>query len=279
MANHLMGLGRLDEAVAWAFLAETMTDDPMTTGAVIGAFIEFGHTDRITEFGELFPVDHPMYRMGEGFLRFTNSDYDGTIATLEDLQLSTEIESKYAYPLISMSALMMRDFDMAQQYLLRANPLLTSDTTDSVDRQNFRSAILLAYAYQQTGDTRRAERLLDEAERVVSQMHRIGINGHGISDVLILALRGRKDAALDALRDAIDEGFVSLISYEMWTLDQNPMIDTLRGDERFKTMKLELDRKIEVMRDNVERADESDDWSELLNRARGNELIASLSSV
>jgi len=43
-------------------------------------------------------------------------------------------------------------------------------------------------------------------------------------------------------------------------------------------MKLELDRKIEVMRDNVERAEESGDWSELLNRVRGDELIASLSS-
>lgn len=276
MANHLMSLGRLDEAAAWTLLAETMTDDPMTKAAVVGAFIEFGDIDKITEFGEQFPVDHPMYRMGEGFMRFTNSDYSGTIATLENLELNTEIESKFAYPLISMSALMMRDFQRAKQYLLRANPLLSSDTTEGVDRQNYRSAILLAYAYQQTGDNRRAERLLDDAERVVSRMHRIGIGGHGISDVNILALRGRKDAALDALRDAIDEGFVSLISYGMWTLDQNPMIDPLREDERFKEMKLELDQKIEIMRDNVERAEESDDWSELLNRVRSEEFIASL---
>jgi tetratricopeptide (TPR) repeat protein len=176
-----------------------------------------------------------------------------------------------------MSALMMRDYDKAEQYLLTANPLLTSDTVVNIDRKNFRSAILLAYTYQQTGETRRADRLLAEAERVISQMHRIGIGGYGISDVNILALRGRNDAALDALREAIDEGFVSLLSFDMWTLDQNPMIDALREDERFKSMKLELDRKIEVMRDNVERADEADDWSELLNRVRGDELIASLS--
>jgi tetratricopeptide (TPR) repeat protein len=216
-----------------------------------------------------------MYRMGEGFMRFTDSDFRGTITVLEELQLSTDIEAKFAYPLISMSALMMRDFDKAQEYLLRANPLLSSDTAQSVDRQNFRSAILLAYTYQQMGDARRAEQLLNEAEQVVSQMPRIGIGGHGISDVEILVLRGRNDAALDALRDAIDEGFVSLMSYEMWTLDQNLIIDALRDDERFKAMKLELDRKIEVMRENVERAEEADDWSELLNRVRGDELIAS----
>ena len=274
MANHLMGLGRLDEAVAWTVLAATMTDDPMARGQVMGAFIEFGDTEKIAEFGAQFAVDHPMYRMGDGFLRFTNSDYEGTIATLKDLELSSDTETKYAYPLMSMSAVMLRDFGRAKEYLLRANPLLTSDTTDNVDQQNYQSAILLAYAYQQTGDERRAERLLDEAERVVSQMHRIGIGGHGISDVNILALRGRKDAALDALREAIDEGFISLMSYDMWTLDQNPMIDTLRDDERFKSMKQELDLKIETMRDNVERAEESDDWDELLNRVRGDELIA-----
>ena len=54
------------------------------------------------------------------------------------------------------------------------------------------------------------------------------------------------------------------------------MIDALREDERYKAMKLELDRKIEVMRDNVERAEESDEWSELLNRVRGEELIAAV---
>ncbi|MEJ2330655.1 MAG: hypothetical protein P8Z33_12530 [Gammaproteobacteria bacterium] len=276
MANHLMSLGRLDEAVAWALLAETKTDDPMTRGSIMGALIEFGDIDAIEEFGELFSIDHPMYRMGEGFMRFTDSDFRGTISVLEELQLNTDIEAKFAYPLISMSALMMRDFDKAQEYLLRANPLLSSDTSQSVDRQNFRSAILLAYAYQQMGDARRAEQLLNEAEQVVSQMPRIGIGGHGISDVEILVLQGRNDAALDALRDAIDGGFVSLMSYEMWTLDQNLIIDALRDDERFKAMKLELDRKIEVMRENVERAEEADDWSELLNRVRGDELIASL---
>jgi TolB-like protein/Tfp pilus assembly protein PilF len=279
MANHLVALGRLDEAVAWTHLAETMTDDPMTKTAVMGTFIEFGDIDTIRDFGEQFPADHPIYRMGKGFIEFADSDYRATIETLENLELSTEVEGKFAYPLISASALMLRDFEMAKEYLLRANPLLTSDIANNVDRHNYRSAILLAYAYQQTGDARRAERLLAKAEQIVSTMHRIGIGGHGISDVNILALRGSNDAALDALRDAIDEGFVSLVSYDIWTLDQNPMIDGLREDERFKAMKLELDRKIELMRENVERAEEANDWNELLDRVRGEELVASLTGA
>ena len=276
MSNQMMGLGRLDEAIAWMYQARTLTDDPLIKFAVMGAFVEFGDLDTIMEFGQQFPVDHPMYRMGEAYLRFTDNDYSGAIASLEDLELSTEIEAGFAYPLMSMSALMTGDYDKAEEYLLAANPLITSDTAAGVDRKNFRSAVLLAYIYQLKGDNRRADRLLAEAERVISQMHRIGIGGFGISDVNILALRGRNDAALDALREAIDAGFVSLLSYDMWTLDQNPMIDALREDERYKAMKLELNRKIEVMRDNVERAEESEDWSELLNRVRGEELIAAV---
>lgn len=276
MANHLMGLGRLDEAVAWSALAETMTDDPMATGALMGAFVELGDIDRITAFGEKFPANHPMYRMGEGFMLFTNNDYSGTIELLENTPLSTEVEAKFAYPLISMSAVKLRHFDLARDYLLRANPLFDSDTAQSVDRKNFRAAIQLAYVYQQIGDSRRAEQLLVAAEQVVASMYRIGIGGYGISDVHILALRGRIDAALNALRVAIDEGFVTLMSYDMWTLDQDPMIDSLREDNRFKAMKRELDQKIEGMRENVEQADESGDWSELLNRAREKEVIALL---
>jgi hypothetical protein len=107
-------------------------------------------------------------------------------------------------------------------------------------------------------------------------MPRIGVSGHGISDVHILAIQGRKEAALDALREAIDEGFVSLLIYEFWTIDQDVLIDSLRGEPRFEAMLLELREKIDTMRDNVQEAEESGDWNDLLNRVRG-QLIAAVS--
>ena len=276
MADHLMSLGRLDEAIAWSMLANGMTDDPLAGGSVIGAFLEFGLIDRIRSFGAQFPEDHPFYRMGAGYLRFTDGDYRGAIGILEDLQGGTDAESKFAFPLIAMSAVRLNEFGLAEEYIVRANPIFASDTANSVNRKNFRAAIALAYVYRNLGQDRRADRLLDEASQVVGSMRRIGLGGHGISDVHIFALQGRKDAALDALRDAIDEGFVSLISYGLWTLDQDPLVDTLRGDERFRTMKLELDQKIERMRENVEHAEESGDWNELLARVRKTELTAAV---
>jgi len=275
MANHLQALGRLDEAVAWSELARTMTEDPLTGGSATGVYIEFGHTDRIQAFAEQFSPDHPLYRVGAGFMHFANNDYAETIEALRPLNLVSEVQANFAYPLISMSAVKLGDFAMAQDYLLRANPLLAGDTLAGVDRRNVKAAILLAYVLKQNGDDKRSARLLAQADTVVQQMPGVGVGGHGISDVHILAIQGKKEAALDALREAIDRGFVSLMSFEFWTLDQDALVDILRDDSRFKGMKLELDQRIEQMRQNVEQADELDDWSELLGRVRG-ELTASV---
>jgi len=278
MANHLQGLGRLDEAVAWSILAQSMTEDPWSIGNIMGSYFELGEIEKMRALAEQFPEDHPMFQMGKGFMLFTDSQHKEVIAALQNLELTTKIEAKFAYPLISMSALMLSDYDLAQEYLLRSNPVLASDTAESVDRQNFRSAILLAYVYTQTGKHKLADKLLAESARVVQQIPRIGLGGYGISDVHIFAIQGRRDAAIEAFRDAVDEGFVSLLSYEMWTIDQDVLIDDLRDDPRFEAMRLEIQDKIEVMRDNVRRADESDDWSELLDRTRG-QLTASLSPI
>lgn len=274
MANQLQGLGRLDEAVAWTMRATTMTEDPMTGGSAMGIYVEFGDIDRIRAFGEQFPSDHPLYQMGAGFIHFTNNDYAGAIEMLQPIELVSKVQAKFAYPLMYMSAVKLGDYDTAQDYVIRANPVLASDTKAGVNRENVKAAILLAYILKQKGEDKRSGELLAQSDEVVRQMHRIGAGGYGISDVHILAIQGRRDAALEALRDAIDEGFVSLMSYDFWTIDQDPMIDSLRDDAQFKVMKQELDQRIEVMRENVERADESGDWSELLGQVRG-QLTAS----
>ncbi len=269
MSNHLQALGRLDESVAWTMLARTMTADPMTGGNTMGVFVEFGAVEKLREFGEQFPEDHPLYNMGAAFMYFTDNDYEKTLELVSRIEAVSEIETSFAYPLAFMSALKLGDLQSARNYIVRANPILASDTNDSVDRRNFKAAILLAFIYKKLGEEKRAAGLLQQAEAIVARMPRIGIKGHGISDVHILTIEGRPEAALDALRDAIDEGFVSLMSYDFWTLDQDPIIDDLRDDPRFIAMKQELDQRIELMRRNVEQAEASGDWSPLLDRVRG----------
>ncbi len=274
MSNHLQALGRLDESIAWATQAQAMTEDPLTGSHTLGVFVEFGDVDKLRFFGEQFPEDHALYKMGAAYMYFTDNDYQKTLNLVRDFEAVSEIETSFAYPLAFMSALKLGDLQTAQDYIVRANPILASDTNNSVDRRNFKAAILLAHVYKELGEDRRAAGLLQQAEIIVAQMPRIGVKGHGIADVHILSIQGRRDAALDALRDAIDEGFVSLMSYDSWTLDQDPIIDGLRDDPRFVAMKHELDQRIEVMRLNVEQAEETGDWSPLLGRVRGSMTAA-----
>jgi tetratricopeptide (TPR) repeat protein len=276
MARQLRGLGRLDESVAWTVIAESMSDDPMMGMEAIPAYIEFGFTDRVELFGQDFGSDHPMYPIGAGFMQFAENDFEQSISTFESLEIVSKIQAEIAYPMLTMASLKLGDYGKAWENLVRANPSLASDTNASVGRKNLKAAILMAYILRQTDRDRLASDLLTQAWKVVQEMPRIGAAGHGISDVHILAIQGRKEAALDALREAIDEGFVSLLVYEFWTFDQDVLIDSLRGDPRFEDMQLELHEKIDAMRKNVQEAEDSGDWSDLLDSARG-QLTAAVS--
>lgn len=268
LTDHLVRLGRLDEAVAWAMAAKAMTDDPMVEGSVIGAYVEFGDTEQVEAFTKQFSPEHPIYRVGETFIHFMNNDYAAALQGFEGNELSSEMQAKLAYPILAMSALELGDNEKARDYLLRGNPLLASDSATSVDQHNLNSAILLAYIYRQTGRERQASDLLAQASRIIRDMPRIGVAGYGIADVHVLAIEGRTEAALNALRQAIDEGFVSLIAFDYWTIDQDLLLDSLRDDPRFESMSRELHARIDVMRERVHEARESGDWSALRDRAR-----------
>jgi len=268
VARQLKGLGRLDEAVAWSLIAQSMTDDPMMGREAMGVYIEFGDTDRIDAFMQNFGSDHPMYPVGAAFQRFMENDFGGTIATFEEFDQVSDAQAEFVYPILSMASLKLAEYDQAREFLIRANPMLASDTDASVNRFNLRAAVMLAYALRQTNHDRQASDLLTQAWDVVQQMPRIGAAGYGIRDVQILAVQGRKDAAINALREAIDAGFVSELVYDFWTLDQDALLDSLRDDPRFEAMRLELHEVIDQMRENVRQADESGEWNELLSRAR-----------
>jgi len=209
-----------------------------------------------------------MYPMGAAFQRFMENDFEGTLASFEALDQVSDAQAEFAYPILSMASMKLEEYDKARDYLVQANPMLASDTDASVNRFNLRAAVMLAYALRRTNRDRQASDLLTQAWDVVQQMPRMGAAGYGIRDVQILAIQGRKDAAIDALREAIDAGFVSQLAYDYWTLDQDALLDNLRDDPRFEAMRIELHEVIDQLRENVRQADESGNWDELLSRAR-----------
>ena len=97
----------------------------------------------------------------------------------------------------------------------------------------------------------------------VRTMHRLGLAGHGIRDVQILALQGRSFEALAAFREAIDEGFRGTVASNGWPMLIDPYLDSLRGQPAFQAMVSELDDLVAEMHQRVSDAEQSGNWDDL----------------
>ena len=96
---------------------------------------------------------------------------------------------------------------------------------------------------------------------------RLGWFGLGIQEVRILALLGRKDDALGALRSLIDDGFLEPILTDIWSLEQDPFLVSLRGDQRFDAMIEDVNRSLGEMYERVLQAERTGDWESLRAKA------------
>lgn len=104
-------------------------------------------------------------------------------------------------------------------------------TEPEISFVNYRVGIDVAGLFILSGDRDRAKVLLDKCEAQISRMIRVGIFGYWISDVQILALRGRADDALTALRQAYDQSWVTDWRYFFYV---DPNLDTIRHLPEFQ---------------------------------------------
>jgi hypothetical protein len=118
-------------------------------------------------------------------------------------------------------------------------PELRDDTGRTIGLNNYRAAIDLTLVLQKTGESEKANALLDQCHDFIRDRPRLGWwGGYWISDVLILALKGEKTEALSALREGVDEGWRSMWWYY---LRHDPNLDSIRNEPEFQLIISEIE--------------------------------------
>lgn len=263
LAAHLHGLGRMDEAVAWGRKGRELSNDPLGGASMVGPYIEFGEFDKIIELYSDVTTGHPMYNYGVAIVKAFDFDFAGAAEIIEQAIEATDTPRQFELSMAAALFMFAGDYDKARQYAERRNPEFVADADLEPDVVNVANLVRYAFILQQLGEDQRAERLLEKALRVVRTLPRIGLAGHGIRDVQILALQGNTFDALAALRAAIDEGFRGTVASNSWPLAADPYLGSLRGEREFQAMVSALDNAVTVMHERVLEAEETGNWDEL----------------
>jgi tetratricopeptide (TPR) repeat protein len=128
-------------------------------------------------------------------------------------------------------------YAQARERYAQYYPELLQAIPPEVKRGNYAGAINLALILAGTGEVDRAEQLLEDSLRVLKTTPRLGRYGFQIADVMIYAIQGKKEKALAALREAIDDGWQFRARY---LLEFDPTLFSLHPDPEYQAMVAEV---------------------------------------
>jgi TolB-like protein len=262
IGQHLATLGRLDEALAWAYRAVALSEDPSSVRGVIATHVALGQIARAVEVAKQTPREHPLWVLRQAQARRLEGDPAGGLAMLERAIGKSKIAP---VPLLLVGAdlaVRQRRFGVARVWLERMCPQLLGDAP-RLDDYGICDGVRYSYVLRELGDRDRAAKILDAYLKYVADRPRLGLLGFGIGDVEALSLLGKRDEALARLRKAVDAGWrwPSILG---WSLPEDPYLESLRDDARFRAIVAEVDADIARMRERAAHAEASGDWQPLL---------------
>jgi TolB-like protein/tetratricopeptide (TPR) repeat protein len=283
IATQLASLGRLDESLAWMNRARQLSNEYIESGNLdIGIYMAFGDYDRAKQIMQSIPAANPMAIFTEGISLLIDRDIDAALEVLMAKLQEKPDQPPYMYDFVSSVALLAGNLDIAEEFTLRGNPLLTSDSELVVDKYTLGSAMQLAYIAKQRGNVKKSRKLLNDALAFVQGQAHFGTNGIGITDVQIYALLGRVEDAISAFREAVADGFRSSLMQDLWPIEDDPYLASIRDDKRFVAILSRVNADLDRMRDNTMEAESSGNWdilTQIVIQAAKSDAVAGLKSA
>ena len=262
VANHLAGLGRLDEALAWFKKAGELSTDPLDSVNAIPVYCDLGRPEVIGPMMDAIPDSHPLFMMAQAYkLRF-EEDYAGASEILMQVMKQMERPQTFMVDFVADNAFLAEDYTTAFEYYERTDSELATDPP-VVKADNLANAVAMAYTLQQLDQPDRARQLLEVTLAFLETRPRMGLMGFGPRDAQILALMGRSDEAVAKLREAYDEGWRSSWRYDSWSLEDDRYLESVRDRPEFQAIVEALKADLKVMGDRALAAEASNDWDEL----------------
>ncbi|MDH3415648.1 MAG: tetratricopeptide repeat protein [Gammaproteobacteria bacterium] len=250
-AIHFLVYGRADDSLIWyQKAAENDALSPSLQSAQAIAYLELGDPDSAKEWVDrgLQLGPKTFWPLWSSLLHnvYTRND----VAAQADARTMLELypQNWGSLHLLRNADLAASRYDVARSRYARAHRELIESEVPNVNTSNYHAAVDLALVLMHLGEQERADDLLEGSLQVIKNLPRLGINGYYITDVRIFALQQRRQLALDALRQAIDEGWRV---FSWLYLEYDPNLESIRGEPGFELLQAELKEDLAAQAERV----------------------------
>jgi TolB-like protein/Tfp pilus assembly protein PilF len=245
--------GRLDEAVVWYAKGISLDPGNPRESAFLGLhFLDLGDFDRAESWIER-SLELGPESFWPNFAMHLLHVYRGDEAAARDYaRRALASNPLFAPSLLRDHELRAGRYAEARALYEESYPELLNEGDPTIDGSNWFDAIGLALVLSKAGEQERADLLLNRSLGHIQTLPRLGWYGYGIADVQIYALRGDKQKALSALRQAIDEGW-----RERYSLKHDLSLESLHDEPEYQAMIAEIEADMAAQLERVREMERS----------------------
>ena len=246
--------GQLDEAISWQRKGVARDPgDPMGPIYLGQIYLDIGDTDEAEEWfnraAGLAPPDFPLADGMNEPLLLRRGDIEGSLEYARR-NITFDPHGRSTLANLRNHDLRTGKFDDALARYKAVFPALFAIPQPVVDEDNLDIAIDVALVLLRMGQLERGNQLLDNSlEIIAAATSSEDQPTYGIERVMLYTLKGDTQAALDALRQTVDDGW-----RDAWWLflEIDPSLDAIRDEPRFQSMLQEIRDDMALQRERLE---------------------------